>query len=645
MRTLLTDYRRGLIAIWQIAIILVSFVAAYLLRFDFSIPVEELDEMYRGLGIALVVKVSVFYFYGLHRGWWQFVGMADLARLVVANVVASAGFTAITLGFIGRPFPRSIYVIDFILCFLISSGSRFAVRLYNEAILGELRSGGEKGVLIYGGGSAGMTLIREFKNNPSLGTVVGLIDDNRSKRKAVLMGVRVLGTGREIPQIVDRYRNQIPRIEEIIIAMPSASGRQMGEALANSRAAGVPCRTIPGFGELLTNKVLSAQIRDVSVGDLLGRQPVQLDESRIRVKVTGRSVLVTGAAGSIGSELCRQVGSYRPKVLVAMDQAESDLYKIHLELKEKHNDLEVIAELGDIRDEQRVDEIVRKHQIESLFHAAAYKHVPMMESHICEAIRNNVIGTWNVARAAYRNSVADFLMISSDKAVNPTNIMGTTKRVAELIVGAMPRNRTKFVSVRFGNVLGSNGSVVPRFQQQIAAGGPVTVTHPEVRRYFMTIREAVQLVLQASTMGRGTEIFVLDMGEPVRIVDLASNMIRLAGKIPDRDIEIRFVGLRPGEKLFEELITSGENVMPTYHEKIKIFQGSGANRDIIDPWLLEMEDLLTTRDDDALVAHLKKLVPEYKPRTGREDEKAEVVTDPPGHGLSRRLSETEGLRF
>jgi FlaA1/EpsC-like NDP-sugar epimerase len=371
------------------------------------------------------------------------------------------------------------------------------------------------------------------------------------------------------------------------------------------------------MGELLSGKVLTSQIRDVSLEDLLGRDPIRLDETLIRTSLEGRSVMVTGGGGSIGSELCRQVAAFEPSRLVIFERAESDLFRIHLELAAKFPKLEIVQQIGDIRELASVQQAIERYEVQSIFHAAAYKHVPMMEEHLLEAIRNNILGTNNVVQAACRAGVSDFLMISSDKAVNPTNIMGLTKRVAELIVSSLPTPAegatTKCVSVRFGNVLGSNGSVVPLFRQQIAAGGPVTVTHPDMRRYFMTIREAVQLVLQASTMGKGSEIFVLDMGEPVSIVSLARNMIRLSGHEPDVDIEIRFTGLRPGEKLFEELALEGEDHVPTYHQKIKIFRGSRNDAAAMDVWIAELERLAAEGAEAAIIAHLKSLVPEYTP--------------------------------
>lgn len=615
--------RRACIVACHLAIIATSLSSAFLLRFDFSVARADVPLLYRGLQIALGCKILVFTLAKLHRGWWRFVSIADLTRVFFANVVASMAFAALATALIGPEFPRSVYFIDFGICFLLTAGARFVVRVYSELVLGELPSKGRKRLLIYGAGLAGMTLVRELRNNARLGEVIGFLDDDPAKKRQNLMGIAILGAGRDAAPIVDRQKRRGRAVDEIIIAMPSANGRQMRDALANCKATGVACKTIPGIGELLTGKVLSAQIRDVSVEDLLGREAIQLEEERIRFHIAGRTVLITGAAGSIGSELCRQAARFNPAKLIAFDQAESELFKIDLELRHKFPSLVVVPEIGDIRDPVRIGEVIRRHSVESIYHAAAYKHVPLMEAHALEAARNNILGTWNLVHAAYQNDVADFLMISSDKAVNPVSIMGATKRVAELIVNATPVSgeKTKFVSVRFGNVLGSNGSVVPIFKEQIAHGGPVTVTHPDMRRYFMTIREAVQLVLQASTMSNGSEIFVLDMGEPIKVVDLARNMIRLSGLVPDEDVEIRFTGLRPGEKLFEEIMTQGENILPTYHEKIKIFQGQRLKRAAIADWIAELERLLERREVQPVIDHLAALAPEYVPR------KAAAVAD------------------
>jgi len=618
MTSLLPHPLRLLIAVFHAGLFAVSLASSFLVRFEFLIPPEEITILSNGLWIVLPVKITVFHLARLHRGWWRFVGMADLRRVLVANVVASGIFAVLASFLIGTAFPRSIYIIDLLFCLLTTAGARFAVRFHYEAVAIEVLKPGSKGILIYGAGLAGTTLVREIRITRGLNyKVLGFLDDNPEKRKEVLMGVRVLGRGRDAARIVGRYKQRSIKVDEIIIAMPSATGRQMREAVANCRTGGVGCKTIPGIGDLLQGKVLSAQIRDLSVTDLLGRKPVHLEEGRIRSAIARRCILVTGAAGSIGSELCRQIAGFEPSRLVLFDQAESDLFRVDLELRNRFPALQVIPQIGDIRDRRRVEEVIHHFRFDSIFHAAAYKHVPMMEHHPIEAVRANVLGTWNLVREAARQGVSNFLMISSDKAVNPANIMGLTKRVAELIVSSMGAQQhegaTKFVSVRFGNVLGSNGSVVPLFQEQIAAGGPVTVTHPEIRRYFMTTREAVQLVLQASTMGNGSDIFVLDMGDPIRIVDLARNMIRLSGLEPDENIEIRYTGLRPGEKLFEELTLEGENILPTHHEKIKIFQAPPLESTRLEVWLLEMEALVETRDAPTVVEHLKEVVPEYQP--------------------------------
>jgi FlaA1/EpsC-like NDP-sugar epimerase len=614
-----------LIAVFHIVVTAVSLTTAFWLRFDFRVDSIQASLLIGALVIAVPIKMGIFLAGSLPDGSWRHAGLMDLARIFFVNIAASAVSAAGILLWAGPQFPRSIYVIDFFLCFLFSAAGRFCVRLYNESLKPGLIGTG-KGILIYGAGSAGRTLLREIRLNRSLGFhVVGFIDDHPFLQKRRITDVPVLGTGRDIGDIVERYRNTSRRIEEVVIAMPSASGRQMLEAHANCRAAGIVCRTVPGFGDLLNGKYLSAQIRSISIDDLLGRKQIRLEENRIQESISGKSILVTGAGGSIGSELCRQTARFSPLKLIALDQAESELFKIDQELRRLYPSLEIIPVVADIRDIDSVEDVVRAHSVESIYHAAAYKHVPMMELHVLEAVRNNIIGTWNLATIAHKYRVLDFLMISSDKAVNPTSVMGATKRIAELIVSAffnLRDNRTKFVSVRFGNVLGSNGSVVPVFHSQIAAGGPVTVTHPEIRRYFMSIREAVQLVLQASTMGKGAEIFVLDMGEPIRILDLAQNMIQLAGLVPGEDIEIRFTGLRPGEKLFEELSLDGENTLPTYHEKIRIFKGPGVEPSKLTVWLGELQLLAARKDIEGVLRHFAVLVPEYNSEQLKESAKA-----------------------
>jgi len=610
-------YRRQIIVGFHAVTILISVEIAFLLRFDFSIPDVVDSLVLQTMVVALALKLPVFFLARLHATSWRFAGILDLWRVLIANATASAVFT--TSGLLWHSwsgFPRAVGLIDFLVCFVATGGAQFAVRAYSEGRSATLFRRGAKAVLVYGAGAAGRMLLREIQSNPSLGyDVVGFVDDDRSLRGSTVMNVPVLGVGRNVSAIVDRYSARSIKIEEIIVAMPSASARQTREAIANCRSAGAACKTVPRFGELLAGKVLSSQIRNINLVDLLGREPVRLDEGRIHQNLVGRSVLITGAAGSIGSELCRQTARFGPAKLILFDQAESPLYDIELELRTQFASLDIAPVLGDIRDARWVAEVIRQHRVDSIFHAAAYKHVPMMEAHVTEAVKTNVLGTWNLVLAASRHRVSSFVMISTDKAVNPSSVMGLTKRVAELIVQAQLSSDfgTRFASVRFGNVLGSSGSVVPLFQRQIAAGGPVTITHPEMRRYFMTIPEAVGLVLQAATMCEDSQIFVLDMGEPVRIMDLATNMISLAGLMPHEDVEIRISGLRPGEKLFEELRTEGENISSTYHEKIKIFSGTRLTRKQLEGWLSPLTTLIEARDPQAIVRHLSSLVPEYQP--------------------------------
>ena len=465
-----------------------------------------------------------------------------------------------------------------------------------------------KDVLIYGAGTAGVMLLQEIRQNQALAyNVRGFIDDNPLKTGKRVQTVPILGTGSDLPGIASRQKGTL-----VLLAIPSATGPDMIRILQHCHQAGVRFKTVPGIGELLTGAGLAKQIREVAVEDLLGRKPVHLDESAILHKLQGAVVVVTGAAGSIGSELCRQIARFEPRAIVAYEAAETPLFELQQEMLALFPTVAFHAEIGNILDERRLSEVFVRHKPSILYHAAAYKHVPMMESALFTAAENNILGTYNVATAALKHGIVDFVMISSDKAVRPTNVMGLTKRVAELLIKSL-QTGTRFASVRFGNVLGSNGSVVPIFKKQIVAGGPVTVTHSEMRRFFMTIPEAVQLVLQASTMSSGGEIFVLNMGEPVRIVDLARNLILLSGLRPGEDIQISFTGVRPGEKLYEEISAADENMRETYHEKIRIFAGPAVSRAEMERFIQAIRRLCTIRDAAHLILELKRLVPEYNP--------------------------------
>jgi FlaA1/EpsC-like NDP-sugar epimerase len=598
----------------HLCVIGLSVTSAFLLRFDFSIPRGLAPILEQAVLLAVLAKLPIFDWVGFYRGLRPFVSIPDLYIVFLGNVAGSALFAAVLTFWIGPAMPRSVLLIDAVLCFVATACVRFSVRIRNEAFLRHSSGSGRKGIIIHGAGAAGAELVHEIHSNRcSAYDVKGFLDDDPLKQGALIMGVPVLGSGRQAPSVVRRMNRCKPVVEEIIIAMPSATGRQMREAVANCRAARIQCKTVPGIEELLSGKVLTAQLRNLSVHDLLGRQPVRLDEARLQASIGGRSVLITGAAGSIGSELCRQIARFRPSCLVAFDQAESDLFRIENELRERYPELQLVIALGDIRDPHRVAEVFERHGIESVYHAAAYKHVPMIESHVLEAVRNNILGTWNLVRTARHQNVRNLLMISSDKAVNPVCVMGATKRVCERIVSARRQDNgeTRGASVRFGNVLGSNGSVVPIFQAQIAAGGPVKVTHPDARRYFMTISEAVSLAVEASTKSQGSEIFVLDMGEPVRIVDLAETMIRLAGKVPYEDIDIQFTGLRPGEKLVEEINSNG--MLATYQDKVQIIREQPLTWEKVTSWIDELEALLVARREPELIQHMQTLVPEYTP--------------------------------
>jgi FlaA1/EpsC-like NDP-sugar epimerase len=535
--------------------------------------------------------------------------------MFVGNFIGSVLFAAVSRAWIGPAMPRSVWIIDALFCFVSTTLVRFSVRIHNEASLWRRSSRERTGILIYGAGAAGANLVREVHSNPStLYEIKGFLDDDPAKEGALIMGVPVLGSGAHAFSVVHQLNRRKRVVGEIVIAMPSATGPQRRQALANCRAARIPCKIIPSVGELLSGKVLSSHFRKLSVQDLLGREPVKMHEAPVRANIAGRSILVTGAAGSIGSELCRHVARFGPARLVAFDRAESDLFKVENELREKHPGLELVTALGDIREIDRLAEVLYRCEVESIFHAAAYKHVPMMESHVLEAVRNNILGTWNLLGAARRGGVRDLLMISSDKAVNPICVMGATKRVCERIISAWtPCGGVKGVAVRFGNVLGSNGSVVPVFQAQIDAGGPVRVTHPDARRYFMTISEAVSLVVQAWTRSQGSEIFVLDMGEPIRIVDLAENMIRLAGLTPYNDIDIQFSGLRPGEKLIEEINNTSEGASATDCEGIKIIREVPLDWETISGWISQLKVFVDARQEQEIILHIQELVPEYRP--------------------------------
>ncbi len=595
----------------QISTFICSGLAAFFLQFDFSIPSAYLRDGMVALLVWVAVKSLVFHFADLDRRGYRYVSVADAWRLLYANVAGSIVSYPIIFAFCRSVFPRSIYLIDLIICITATAGTRVAVRLIAESAQNGHSTKPEKRTLIYGAGDAGITLLREIRNNSRLAyQVCGFLDDQPDKKGVLINGIRVLGGGEKVQGLVQEFR-----IEVILIAIPSATGFQMTRILELCHAADVECKTVPGLGEIIEGRGLVGQIREVFVEDLLGRTPVRLAEDQIRNTIAGRMVLVTGAAGSIGSELCRQIARFRPSGIVGFEIAESPLFEIDREMRSSYPTVPFYPQIGSVQNRLRLDEVFSQYRPAVVYHAAAYKHVPLMEAHVFEAVENNVLGTYNLAQTAMDHGVEDFVMISSDKAVRPTNVMGATKRLAELLLLGLQNGGTQFVTVRFGNVLGSNGSVIPIFKKQILAGGPVTVTHPEMRRFFMTIPEACQLVLQASAIGEGGQICVLDMGQPVKIVDLARNLILLSGLKPDEDIKIEFTGMRPGEKLYEELSSLVEDTVPTEHDKIRIFVGNGIPDSDAHAWLESLESICASRDISRLVIAIKELVPDYNPST------------------------------
>src|SRR5580658_1801424 len=601
-----------LASVMDLAAFTICGLLAFQLRFDGSVPAVYAHSMRQAIYIWAAAKSAAFLFGAVNRGYWRYTSLDEAVRIGLANTAGSivAGVIIILLEHPG--IPRSIYILEWMISCSLTLGIRFAVRLVTTAKRGTQKRYGERTkTLIYGAGAAGLALARELRENQSLKTyVIGLIDDDPRKVGLTFHGKRVLGTGEAIGALARKYE-----VERLLIAVPSATGPQLGRMLQFAIDAEVDYKMVPGLEEIIHGTELGKQIRDVAVEDLLGRKPVHLDQQRIRDRIQGKVVIVTGAAGSIGSEICRQIARFDPDALVGFDEAETPLFQLDRELNNKSPELTFYPEIGNITRPENVRQAMERYKPAIVYHAAAYKHVPMMERHVFAAVENNIFGTWNVARAAIDYAVEDFVMISSDKAVRPTSMMGATKRVSELVIRALQKqSRTRFVAVRFGNVLGSNGSVVPIFKEQIAAGGPVTVTHPEMSRYFMTIPEASQLVLQAFSIGKGGEVFVLDMGDPVKIVDLARNLILLSGLQPDRDIQIQFSGLRPGEKLFEELNSHGEYLVATSHPQIKSYLSPFR----VDPLqmnvhLQHLQEAVYEQDVGRLVLLLKDLIPDYNP--------------------------------
>lgn len=615
-------YRTAVSVAAHLVLFALSLLIAFGLAYNFRNADRWFVSQYLTLLVpSLIIKWAVFGLLRLYRGSWRYVGLRDVGAIVVASHFSTFLFVAAYYLFeniwkmrTGHMFiqpkpPDSVFLIDFAGTIALVSAARIAVRFYYEEFRAQ-QEVAQTRLLIVGAGDAGESLLRDILRMPEERyNVVGFLDDDPAKQHARIHGVEVLGTIDELPQICEKHD-----VQEVLIALPAATQREIRRIVSKVPAGTIRFRTVPALADLIEGRVHVSQIRDVQIADLLRREPVTLDTQAIERYIRGRRVAVSGAGGSIGSEMCRQIARFGPASLILIERAENSLFEIDAELRRRFPDLPIHPYVADICDRARIDAIFTETRPQAVFHAAAHKHVPMMELNVGEAIKNNVLGTRTLADLCVAHGVEKMVMISTDKAVNPTSVMGCSKRVAEMYVQELShRSRTQFVTVRFGNVLGSSGSVVPIFQKQIAEGGPVTVTHPDMQRYFMTISEAAQLVLQAGAMGSGGEIFVLDMGEPVRIVDLACDLIRLSGLRPHEDIEIIFTGVRPGEKLVEELAITGEDISRTSHPKIGIWR---CRREDWDALCAGIERLLARCDNgapDVLKRMLKDLVPEYDP--------------------------------
>lgn len=608
-----TSDRRLLATAHDFIACILAWSLAYLLRFNIELPPNYFLELLVTLPWVVPLQISIFWLSGLYRGIWRYASLNDLRRIALAVLLAATALPSVLWMLRSNlVIPRSVLVLDPLLLILMMGGSRLIYRMWKESgLYGSFKLTAEP-VLVLGAGDVAVSLSKELAKSPTW-QLVGFLDDDDNRQNCILNGVKVLGRLDDFPHWVEHFS-----IKRAIIAMPGNSHQQRKRAIQLCNAAEVQAMSVPSFDDLMSGKVAVSQLRPIELDDLLGRDPVSLDTAGLHGLLTDQVVLVTGAGGSIGSEMCRQVARFSPAKLVLFEQNEFALYSLEQELQQTFPQLNFVCLVGDIRDAARVNEVLAQQRPRVLFHAAAYKHVPMMEQHNAwQAIRNNVLGTWTVAHAAQQHGIEKFVLISTDKAVNPTNVMGASKRLAELVCQSLQfptanqrAGGTRFVMVRFGNVLGSTGSVIPKFRAQIAQGGPITVTHPDITRFFMSIPEAAQLVLQAGLMGQGGEIFVLDMGEPVKIVDLAKDLIRLSGFTED-EIKIEFSGLRPGEKLYEELLADNEHTLPTPHPKLRIAQAQQADAD----WLAQLLEWTSasSKPDEQVRTDLQRWVTEYHP--------------------------------
>ena len=605
---------RNRIILFVIDAFLVNFaiLLALFIRFEGHINDQFIQYFNRYISVFIIitlVKLVIFYYFRLYASIWRYASIDELMRVVAASIAGNALMISI-LFLMETNLPRSVYAMVLLLDMAFIGGSRLSLRSISHYFHSEkLEKKSQKRVMIVGGGDAGAMVIKELRNHQSLlSKPVVIVDDDKRKHGQSVNGIPIAGGRDRIPDIAEKYR-----IDEIIIAIPSATKKDISDIVNICKETGAKLKILPGIYELIDEVVTINSIREVQIEDLLGRDEIKTDMDVVSGYLRDKTVMVTGGGGSIGSELCRQIAIQKPKRLIILDIYENSAYSIQNELKKKHKDLDLMVYIGSIRDKQRVNELLDKERPNVIFHAAAHKHVPLMEDSPKEAIKNNVFGTWNLASAASKNKVSKFVMISTDKAVNPTNIMGASKRLCEMLIQAINKESdAEFVAVRFGNVLGSNGSVIPLFKKQIAEGGPVTVTHEEVIRYFMTIPEAVQLVMQAGAMAKGGEIFILDMGKPVKILDLAEDLIRLSGYEPYTEIPIKIIGLRSGEKLFEELLLDEEGILATRHDKIFVAKPLEIDLGKLETDLEELYQVIWNDSDIAVKAFVKELVPNYR---------------------------------
>jgi FlaA1/EpsC-like NDP-sugar epimerase len=594
------------IYIFQTMLVFTSLVLGWLLRFDFSLPYRRVL-LTSGL-LLIAVRLITLRLFNLNHGWWHLASVSDAIDILKAVAAGSVAFFSVNRYFLGAvAFPRSVYFLEAVLTACFLAGARLGSRVLVESVRRD--SSRSKRVVVVGAGFAAQMIIRELTRPNSGYVTVGCVDDDQSKIGVHIQGVPVLGTIDELEILVESNP-----AEEILIAIPSASGKQMRRITDACQKAKLPFKTVPALSDIIRGEASINQFREVRLEDLLGRETVQIDLKAVRNQIAAQTVIVTGAAGSIGSELCRQILDYSPARLICLDQSETGLFLLRLELVAHQNGTQIDFRVADVTDNERVRSLLSEFRPEIIFHAAAYKHVPLMESNVQEAVKNNVLGLLSLVGLADEAGCKNFVMISSDKAVNPSNIMGATKRTCELILSSRPQNGMRCVSVRFGNVLGSNGSVVPVLTQQLHNHQPLTVTHPEIKRFFMTTREAVALVLQAFVLGKHGDILVLDMGEQVKIVDLARTLIRLSCK-SERDVEIRFTGLREGEKLSEELFYEHEEVIPTSCEKIKRTKGPLKDWPELCRQLEELRASMCVDGAAPVRAKMKEIVPEYSFQT------------------------------